>query len=218
MLTLESFQEQYDVTKTHVAIRNRHFNFFVARSLDSFLDNEDIFHDFPLWIKVWEASLVLADYVAAMEVEPDKKLLEIGCGIGLVGIVASAFGHRMTMTEYNQDALNFARANALLNPPSRASNLEIQEMDWNRPKLLGSFDYIIGSEIIYKEIDFQPILNLFTTYLKDGGEIILAGGIRKTGIEFMRRMSDYFDVIARKKIFRSKDKEVKVMLCSMKPK
>ena len=91
------------------------------------MDPQDIFQNFPLWIKIWEASLVLAEYLAGMEAEEGKRLLEIGCGIGVVGIVASSFGHHLTMTEYNQDALNFARANALLN---EASSLETRTLEW----------------------------------------------------------------------------------------
>jgi len=213
MFTLESFQKQYETETKDLTIRGRSFEFFVARSLESFVDSQDIFNDFPLWIKIWEASIILADYLAGLRVEPEKRFLEIGCGVGLVGIVASAFGHHVTATEYNPDALNFAHANALLN---KASNIVITEMNWNKPQLQGSFDTIIGSEIIYKKSDFQPILNLFRTYLKDGGEIILAEGIRKTSMEFMRQMGDSFDIKAQKKVFRSKDKEIMVMLCRMR--
>ena len=169
MFTLESFRKQYETDTKDVTIRGRSFRFFVAKSLESFVDPQDIFHDFPLWIKIWEASIILADYFAGLKAEPEKKFLEIGCGVGLVGIVASAFGHHVTATEYNPDALNFARANAILN---KASNIEIKELNWNKPQLKGSFDTIIGSEIIYKESDYQPISNLFKTYLKNGGEII----------------------------------------------
>jgi len=213
MFTLESFQKQYETDTKDLTIRGRSFKFFVAKSLESYVDSQDIFNDFPLWIKIWEASMVLADYLAGLKVEPEKRFLEIGCGLGLVGIVASAFGHHVTVTEYNHDALNFARANALLN---KVSNIEIREMNWNNPQIQGSFDTIIGSEIIYKESDFPSILNLFRTYLKDGGEVILAEGIRKTSMEFMRQMEDTFNITAQKKIFRSEDLEVMVMLCRMR--
>ena len=132
MFTLESFQKQYETDTKDLTIRGKSFQFFVARSLESFVDSQDIFNEFPLWIKIWEASIILADHLAGLKVEPEKRFLEIGCGIGLVGIVASAFGHHVTATEYNQDALNFARANALLN---QASNIEFTQMDWNNPQI-----------------------------------------------------------------------------------
>ena len=215
MLTLKSFQKQYDTTTSELVIKGRTFPFFMARNLDDFVDPQDIFQDFPLWIKIWEASLVLAEYLAGMEAEEGKRLLEIGCGIGVVGIVASSFGHQVTMTEYNQDALNFSRANALLN---EASNLEIRALDWDKPEIEGAFDYIVGSEVLYRERDFQPILQLFKTYLKKGGEIILAEGTRKTSMAFMHQMSDYFHITAQKKVLRSKEKGIAIMLCRMRAK
>lgn len=214
-LTLESFQKQYDTTTSELVINGRTFRFFTAKKLNDFVDQQDIFQDFPLWIKIWEASFVLAEHLARLDANAGKRFLEMGCGLGVVGIVASAFGHHVTMTEYNQDALNFARANALLN---EASNLEIRALDWYNPDIEGSFDYIVGSEILYREDDFQPILKLFRTYLKAGGEIILAEGIRKTSMAFMHQMGDYFHIEAQKKVLRSKDKEIAIMLCKMKPK
>ena len=215
MLTLESFQKQYDTTTSELVINGRAFRFFTARTLDHFVDQQDVFQDFPLWIKIWEASFVLAEYLASLGPIAGKRFLEIGCGLGVVGIVASSFGHHVTMTEYNQDALNFARANALLN---EASNLEIRALDWYNPVIEGSFDYIVGSEILFREGDFQPILKLFRIYLKEGGEIILAEGIRKTSMAFMHQMGDYFQIEAQKKVLRSKDKEIAIVLCRMKPK
>ncbi|MFH1480844.1 MAG: methyltransferase [Pseudomonadota bacterium] len=215
MLTLESFKKQCDVTTTELVIRDRRFSFFVPRSLDRFIHSENTFHDFPLWVKVWEASFILAEYLAGLESDHEKHFFEIGCGLGVVGIVASSFGHNVTMTEYDQDARHFARANALLNLPAKDSKLEIMKLDWNRPQIQRDYDYIIGSEIVYKETDFHAILNLFRSCLKDGGEVILAGGIRKTTIGFMRQMSEFFHITAHKKILRSIHEEIMVLLCRM---
>jgi len=216
MFSLESFHQKYETDTSDLTIKDRDFRFFVPKSLNEFIDPGDLFHDFPLWSKIWEASIILSDYLAGMPVDSKKCFLEIGCGMGVVGVVASAFGHRVTMTEYNPDALNFARANARANLPADDAGLEITELDWSKPRLGGLFDYIIGSEVIYKEKDYQPILKLLKTYLRPSGEIILAEGVRKTSIEFFRQMSELFDITAQKKILRSKGEEVRVILAKMK--
>ena len=215
MVSLESFHKEYETDTADLVVKGRRFTFLVPKSIDRFVDPGDVFHDFPLWSKIWEASIVLSEYLAGISVEPEKRFLEIGCGMGLVGIIASAFGHRVTMTEYNPDALNYARANAVTNPLAD-SNLEIIELDWNRPRLEGLFDHIVGSEVIYNERDYEPILKLFRAYLKPGGEIILAEGLRKTSIEFFRQMGQFFDIKAQKKVLRSKKGETRVILCRMK--
>jgi len=218
MFSLKSFSRKYETDTSDLAIKERRFRFFVPKSIDKFIDPDDLFHDFPLWSKIWEASIILGDYLAGMPVDPEKRFLEIGCGMGVVGVVASAFGHRVTMTEFNPDALNFARANARANLSPDDTGLEITELDWTRPRLEGLFDYIIGSEVIYKEKDYQPILKLLKTYLKPSGEIILAEGIRKTSMEFFRQMSGLFDISAQKKVLRSRGEEVRVILAKMKSK
>jgi len=213
---MSAFHRKYETDISSLAIGDQGFKFFVPKSLDPFLDKEDVFSDFPLWSKIWEASIVLANHMATMPVDPRKHLLEIGCGIGLVGTVAARCGHRITMTEYNRDALNFARANARVNHTIESSEPGIVELDWTKPALEGSFDMILGSEVVYKEEYFEPLLGLFRRYLKPGGEIILAEGLRKTSMEFFKRMSDICDVKARKRILRSKGEEKRVILASMR--
>ena len=216
MFSLESFHKDYKTDSKDMVIGGRNFKFFVPKTIDEFIDPQDVFHDFPLWSKIWEASIVLADYLAGITVDPERRFLEIGCGLGLVGIVAASFGHRVTMTEYNPHALDFSRANAEINPPAADSNLEILKLDWNRPRLQGLFDPIVGSEIIYNERDYKPILALLKTFLKPGGEIILAEGVRKTSMEFFRQMGQFFNIKAHKKVLRSEEQEIRVILCRMR--
>jgi 2-polyprenyl-3-methyl-5-hydroxy-6-metoxy-1,4-benzoquinol methylase len=216
MFSLETFHQRYETDTSDLVIRNRHFQFFVPRRLDDFLDPVDIFRDFPLWSKIWEASLVLADHLAQTPPDPEKRFLEIGCGLGLAGIVAASFGHRVTATEYNTHALDFVRANARANLPSSAGNLEILALDWNKPRLEGSFDCILGSEVIYHKKDFEPILKLLRTYLRPEGHIILAAAIRKTSVEFFRQMARVFHMTARKKVLRSDGNEARFILCTLR--
>ena len=216
MFSLETFHQRYETDTSDLVIRNRRFQFFAPRSLDDFVDPVDIFHDFPLWSKIWEASVVLADHLAQIPPDPEKRFLEIGCGLGLVGVVAASFGHRVTATEHNAHALDFVRANARANLPSSTGNLEILALDWNKPQLEGSFDCILGSEVIYHEKDFEPILKLFRTYLKPEGHIILAAAIRKTSVEFFRQAARVFHMTARKKVLRSSGNEARFILCTLR--
>lgn len=218
MFSLESFHKQYETDTTEVVIRGQRYTLFLPNSLDCFVNQEDIFHDFPLWAKVWEASMVLADHLAAMPVTGDKRFLEIGCGLGLTGIVASAAGHHVTMTESDAHALNFARANAAKNLPKGGANLQIVELDWNNPQLKGKFDTIFGSEVVYRREDFSTLTNLIETYLDHGGDVILAESARETSLEFFRQMQEVFDVRGQKKTIHTGDRQMKVILCTMRRK
>ena len=131
----------------------------------------------------------------------------------MVSIVAAAFGHRITMTEYNPDALQFARANALIN---QCPQLNIQELDWNHPRLTGQFDYIVASEVSYREKDIQPLMMLFKNSLKTGGEVVLAGEMRKLSKDFYKALETLFDIRVLKKILRSDSAEINIFLFRMR--
>jgi predicted nicotinamide N-methyase len=216
MFSIQNFHKKYETDSSEVVIRSRRFSFFVPRSLDPFIDHDDVFHGFPLWAKIWEASLVLAEHMAALKPDPHRHILEIGSGIGLVGIVASSFGHRVTLTESNAHALNFARANALRNLSPSDPEPKIRELDWNHPRLEGTFDTIAASEVVYSERDYEPLFKLFSHYLKEGGEIVLAEGLRKSSMNFFKEMGQHFDLKAQKKIIRTPEKEIRMILCRMK--
>ena len=140
---------------------------------------------------------------------PMKTMLEIGCGLGMVGIAAARAGHRITMTELNPDALNFARANALAND---CPQIAIERLDWNAPHLDGRFDTIVGSETVYKTEDIDGLEAMFDRYLNPGGTIILAEGVRRTGVDFWDRMRDRYDVKARRQTLRSDQGEKHMVL------
>jgi 2-polyprenyl-3-methyl-5-hydroxy-6-metoxy-1,4-benzoquinol methylase len=215
MLSLEAFQKSYETDTAEVLIRGRRFRLFLPKSIDRFIDDHDVLYRFPLWSKVWEASLILADELAGMPVRPEKTFLEIGCGLGLVGVVAASFGHQITMTENDPHALAFARANAWLNG---CSNVRILSFDWNKPEMDGVFDVIVGSEVIYHERDFEPLQEVFQKFLKPGGEVILCAEMRRTNMAFFSLMQESYEIKGRKKTLRSEEKNISLILCSMSPK
>jgi len=212
MFSLESFQKEYETETTEVVVKNRKFQILLPKSLARFINTQDVFHEFPLWAKIWPASWVLADYIAGMPVEAKKQFLELGAGAGLVSIVAASFGHRITMSEHDDDALRFARANALINECSR---LPIVDLDWNRPQSPGRFDYIVASEVTYKKEDCQPLVELLKVCLKPDGEVILAGEMRKTSLDFYKELETGFNISVQKKILRSDNEKVNIYLFQM---
>ncbi len=212
MFSLESFNQKYETEANEVVVKARNFQILLPRSLAGFINSHDVFHDFPLWAKIWRASWVLADYLASMPVAAKKKFLELGAGVGLVSIVAASFGHRITMSEYSYDALQFARANTHIND---CPGLPVVELDWTRPQLPGRFDYIVGSEVIYKKEDCRPLVKLLKAALKPNGEVILAGEMRKSSMDFYTEFESSFNIKVQKKILRSADEEISIYLFRM---
>lgn len=212
MFSLESFHKKYDTSANEVVIRGRKFTILLPRDLTRFIDSGDVFHQFPLWAKIWPASWVLADYLAQLPAASAKQYLEIGAGTGLVSIVGAAFGHHITLTEANPDALQFARANALVNG---CPQLPVRELDWNRPQLKDVADCIVASEVTYKKEDLQPLLNLFERCLKPDGEVVLAGEMRRVRQDIYQRLETAFNLRVQKKILRASGEETAIFLIRM---
>jgi predicted nicotinamide N-methyase len=234
--SLESFHRKYETDTVEMTIGGRRFRLLTPKSIDPFIDPNDLLRGFPLWAKIWEASWVLADYLSGIPPDSQRSLLEIGGGLGLVGIVAASFGHRITTTENNPDALQFARANAALNG---CSSLQIVPLDWHLPILDNrdkaphpdgsdvrecnpgderGYDLIVGSEVIYHQRDFEPLENLFHNQLKSGGEIIIAAAMRQIFADFLKKMQKSFRISATRKVLRSDgEEETRIAFCRMSP-
>lgn len=116
------------------------------------------------------------------------------------------------MTESNPHALAFVQANTELNG---RDDLIIQKLDWQRPGLMGSFDVIIGSEVMYKERDFGTLDRLFRTLLAPGGEILLAAEMRPTTMAFFRQMQAGWSIEARRMVMRAGGDETRIVLAKM---
>jgi len=213
MFSIEAFHREYETETTEVVVNGKQFNILLPKYLDRFINPVNMLHEFPLWAKIWKASWVLCGYLADMPSDPHKRFLEIGAGVGLVSIVAATFGHRITMTEYNPDALNFAQANAHLN---QCPGLPILKLDWHDPRIKGQFDTIVASEIAYKMEDFIPLIQFLKSYLQPGGQIILASEMRKTNKGFYDLLKTDFDISVQKKNLRSDTGATQIMLFMMR--
>jgi len=212
MITLDTFAVDHHARATAVAVAGRQFHFFLPAQIEDFIPEEGDTAAFPLWAKIWPASLVLADWLATRPVASGCRILEIGAGLGVVSVVGATFGHTITCSEHDPQALAFLRANAQAN---RCPDLPVIDLDWNRRLPVDGFDVILGSEVTYRQADFPCLERLFNTLLHPGGTIVLASEIRKTSLAFLDRINPSYTIKAGQKVLRSEDQQIKVMLCQL---
>ena len=210
--SLDDFHKKYETDINEVVINSRKFNIMLPKDLSRYINPGDVLRDFPLWAKIWPASWVLAGYLAEIPVSDGRNFLEIGGGVGLISIVAASCGHQITMTEYNSDALQFARANAMIN---QCPGLNIRKLDWNKPRLTGRFDYIVASEVSYKKTNITPLLTLFKNSLAADGQVLMAAEMRKLNKDYLKALEKGFNIRILKKILRSENEEIKVLIFRM---
>lgn len=158
--------------------------------------------------QVWYASRVLCSYLEHREVhgpEPPlfhgQRILELGAGCGLVGILGAHLGGAVTLTDI-EDVLPRARQNVDLNPLGQyeAGALEVEELCWGTDIRQdfgrGNFDVIIGCDIIYADHLHGSLITTLLQLVSDKTEVIFAHARRKPNdIELWRkRFQRYFDV------------------------
>lgn len=166
--------------------------------------------EFPFWVKIWEASLVLAEFMANIPLDKDKRILEVGAGMAVPGMVASAFGYNVTVTDYEDEIMDFVRVSSIIN---QCEDLKCETLDWFEPSKLGEFDIILASEVVFHKRFFEPLLNVLKEYLAPGGVIYMSHAAdRETLLPFFRMCEDRFQIAMQKRHFKRHDKEMDVLL------
>ena len=135
--------------------------------------------------------MLLADEVARWprvwsDLAEPPLVLELGCGLGLISLVALDRGCRVIASDWDDDALAFVRESA------RASNLpepQTRFIDWTQRYDDLRFDRILAAEILYETRSLRPIAEFLFEHLKPTGEALIVDGNRQT--------ADTFDIIAR---------------------
>ena len=150
-------------------------------------DAVSVHGDAPVWMITWPAALGLAEHLVFNEEVDGKLVLELGCGTAAPGIAVERSGARVVCTDYDPLALAMAAHNAEMNG-CRA--FEPHLLDWYNPDLAGGFDLVVGSEIVYFEKSFSPLLSVLRRYAGAEGRIILSDQGRpqmKPFLEMCRR-------------------------------
>jgi ETFB lysine methyltransferase len=111
----------------------------------------------PLFGLVWPSARVLAGAMQTFDIA-GKRILEIGCGLGLASLVLQRRGGNITASDMHPMAAAFLTENLLLN---RLTPIRFQTGSWaNADPELGKFDLIIGSDLLYEQ-DQPDILSRF---------------------------------------------------------
>jgi predicted nicotinamide N-methyase len=145
----EYLRRHFELAEVEVSIGGRRYDFLRPRSVDELICEEDFATDgrIPYWADCWPSSRVLAEHVAARS-GGGRRLLELGCGIGLVSLAAAAAGFDVLATDYYADALQFTWANAQRHG---FLGVDTRLVDWrNLPDDLGTFDVVAASDVLYE--------------------------------------------------------------------
>jgi predicted nicotinamide N-methyase len=135
----------------------------------------------PYWAYVWPGAYLLAEEVARRDWSGEEAL-EIGCGLGLAGLVGVGKGLRVRFTDYDDAPLAFLRQSAEANgfAPGRYSTARL---DWRDPPG-ESYRVILGADVLYERRLVPLVAGLLGKMLAAGGEALIADPYRASAEDF----------------------------------
>lgn len=127
----------------------------------------------PYFTRLWESAQALARCLAdAPALCRSKRVLELGCGLGLPAMTAAKLGAAsVTASDFHPDNEAFFLNNARLNG---LDGIAYHRLDWRQPDLPQPFDLVIGSDLIYEKQMIAPLASCAWQLCAPGGTFILA--------------------------------------------
>jgi 2-polyprenyl-3-methyl-5-hydroxy-6-metoxy-1,4-benzoquinol methylase len=122
----------------------------------------------PYWAESWESAVALGNCVAEWQLA-SKSVLDLGCGLGLAGIVAAARGADVLLADAAPPALLFARYNAW---PWR-DQVRTARIDWREDRIQRQFDLILGADVLYDLQDWPYLHAFWRQHLRPGGAVLI---------------------------------------------
>jgi predicted nicotinamide N-methyase len=139
----------------------------------------------PLFGLIWASGTALAELMVTQDVT-GKRILEVGCGIGLASLVLN---HRMadiTATDIHPEAAAFMSENTRIN---QDRPIPFIRSGWSDAITdLGQFDLIIGSDLLYERSHVIPLAAFIDQHAKRVCDVILVDPGRGHHANFSKRM------------------------------
>ncbi|MGH7412624.1 MAG: class I SAM-dependent methyltransferase [Candidatus Rokuibacteriota bacterium] len=129
------------------------------------------------WQRVWPAGLGLAAYVVehfGREGLRGRRVLDLGCGVGLIGIVCGRLGAHVTFLDREAGALATVRRNCRRNGLGPAQTIG---GDWNpggRRLEPAAYDVVVGGDVVYDDAEWPAISTGLMRALRQDGIALLA--------------------------------------------
>lgn len=131
----------------------------------------------PYFGVVWPSARALALELES-KFDPSwkgKRILELGCGLAIPTQILAKCGAEVTASDFHPDVPEFLRENLVQN--GIADRVKYWELDWHAPlqaSQMGSWDLIVGSDILYELPKAAALAKLLNRLLSEDGEAWIA--------------------------------------------
>jgi predicted nicotinamide N-methyase len=166
-------ERRFRTTRRVVSLGGKELELLSPANADDLISEDDYVKDerLPYWADLWPSAQILAREVREMRLSGER-VIELGCGLGLVAIAAAMAGAQVTATDYYDDAVLFAQLNVA---EATGARIEARMVDWTAmPADLGKFDVVLTSDVLYEPRYAALVAGAITATLRRGGEAIVA--------------------------------------------
>lgn len=139
----------------------------------------------PLFGVVWASSEVLAHLMTEYQIT-GKRILEVGCGIGLASLILNYRQADITATDHHPEAEPFLIENVLLN---KGRPIPFVRTGWaDKISNLGTFDLVIGSDLLYESEHVNLLAAFIDQHANTHCEVVLVDPGRGHHARFSKKM------------------------------
>jgi ETFB lysine methyltransferase len=180
----EELVRRFRTATRELELAGRTIHLLMPANADDLISEADFDRDerLPYWADLWPSARILAEELAVMRLR-GQRVLELGCGLGVVAIGAVLGGAEVTATDYYEDAPRFALVNAA---EATGTRIATRMVNWaDMPADLGKFDVVLASDVLYEHRYASLVANAIAATLVRGGEAIVADPGRIALQEFL---------------------------------
>jgi predicted nicotinamide N-methyase len=144
-----------------------------AAVLDELLAEDDPDEDrLPFWAELWPAGVALAGAIATRPLA-GRRVLELGCGLGLVSVTAALAGASVLAIDRSPEATAFTAVNAAGN----GVTLDTAVCAFDQPERLlreAPWDLVLAADVLYEQRNVPVLVWLLPRLVDATGEVWLA--------------------------------------------
>jgi len=150
--------------------------------------------------KLWDSGKILCKYLEKNRKKfrfDGKRVIELGAGCGLTGIVVAAMGAKQVFLTDQKPCLHLLKQNAARNEVDKIACTE--ELDWGvtaTTNFLPPFDFVVGSDVLYQMESVNPLIEVLDQLADTKTVCLLSLEVRDEFVHkaFFERVEKFFTV------------------------
>ena len=181
----------FPFVETEISLGDARLTVCTVDRLEELVDRERLLSetdvpDPPYWAHLWVGARALAREILSGAPLAGKRVLDLGCGLGLAGLAAALRGAEVWFADKEPAALEFVRESARRNG---FRDVTVCALDFTRDVLAERFDVVLGAEVVYDPAAYDPLAAFVDRHLVPDGVFHVTDAFRSDAVCFFDRLT-----------------------------